>query len=68
MTPMPAMPDPLRPSPGWERPERALHFHSMGNLIFDQTDPRNGGALIEVRFYEQGTWSARWIPPGNLFR
>jgi len=59
---------PHRPSPAWERSERALHFHSMGNLIFDQTDPRNGGGLIEVRFYEQGTWSARWIPLGNLFR
>lgn len=59
---------PHRPSPGWERSERALHFHSLGNLIFDQIDPRNGGGLIEMRFFEQGTWAARWIPLGNLFK
>ncbi|TAG08285.1 MAG: hypothetical protein EAZ42_11310 [Verrucomicrobia bacterium] len=39
----------------------------MGNLIFDQTDPRNGGGLIELRFFEQGTWATRWIPLGNLY-
>jgi len=59
---------PHRPSPGWERSPQALHFHSLGNLIFDQIDPKNGGGLVEVRFFEQGTWAARWIPLGNLFR
>jgi poly-gamma-glutamate synthesis protein (capsule biosynthesis protein) len=58
---------PHRPSPGWERSGRALHFHSLGNLIFDQTDPANGGGLVELRFFEQDTWTARWIPLGNLF-
>jgi hypothetical protein len=31
------------------------------------TDPKNTGGLIELRFFEQGTWSARWIPLGNLY-
>ncbi|WP_338287909.1 AmmeMemoRadiSam system protein B [Luteolibacter sp. LG18] len=58
---------PHRPSPGWERSERSLRFYSMGNLIFDQSEPANGGGLVEVRFFEQGTWAARWIPLGNLY-
>ena len=58
---------PHRPSPAWERSARSLRFPSMGNLIFDQTDLHNSGGLIEIRFFEQGTWAARWIPLGNLF-
>lgn len=58
---------PHRPSPGWERGARSLRFFSLGNLIFDQLDPKNGGGLVEVRFFEQGTWTARWHPLGNLF-
>ena len=58
---------PHRPSPGWERSDKALHFHSLGNLIFDQTDPLNTGGLVELRFFEQGTWAVRWIPLGNIF-
>lgn len=59
---------PHRPSPGWDVSPGSLRFFSMGNLIFDQTDPANTGGLIEVRFFEQGTWTARWIPLGNLYR
>ena len=59
---------PHRPSPGWDASPASLRFFSMGNLIFDQTDPANTGGLVEVRFFEQGTWSARWIPLGNLYR
>lgn len=58
---------PHRPSLGWDHSEKSLRFHSMGNLIFDQSDPANGGGLVEVRFFEQGTWAARWIPLGNLY-
>lgn len=58
---------PHRPSPGWERGEKSLRFPSLGNLIFDQIDPKNTGGLIEVRFFEQGTWAARWQPVGNLY-
>ncbi len=56
-----------RPSPGWERGRGSLRWFSMGNLLFDQNDPRNGGGLIEVRFLDQGTWTARWLPLGNVF-
>ncbi|QUE49815.1 AmmeMemoRadiSam system protein B [Luteolibacter ambystomatis] len=59
---------PHRPSKGWERSEKSLRFYSMGNLIFDQSDPANSGGLVEVRFFEQGTWAARWLPLGNLYR
>ncbi|MGC4014886.1 MAG: AmmeMemoRadiSam system protein B [Luteolibacter sp.] len=59
---------PHRPSSGWERSEKSLRFYSMGNLIFDQSDPENSGGLVEVRFFEQGTWASRWIPLGNLYR
>jgi AmmeMemoRadiSam system protein B len=56
-----------RPSPGWERGAASLRWFSMGNLLFDQNDPRNSGGLIEVRFLDQGTWTARWLPLGNVF-
>lgn len=56
-----------RPSPGWEGGRRSLRWFSMGNLLFDQNDPRNGGGIIEVRFLDQGTWTARWLPLGNVF-
>ena len=56
-----------RPSPGWERGRGSLRWFSMGNLLFDQNDPRNGGGVIEVRFLDQGTWTARWLPLGNVF-
>lgn len=56
-----------RPSPGWERGGGSLRWFSMGNLIFDQNDPRNGGGIIEVCFLDQGTWTARWLPLGNVF-
>jgi len=56
-----------RPSPGWERGAASLRWFSMGNLLFDQNDPRNSGGIIEVRFLDQGTWTARWLPLGNVF-
>ena len=59
---------PHRPSPGWDYSPKSLRFFSMGNLIFDQLDPANTGGLIGVRFFEQGTWAARWIPLGNIYQ
>lgn len=56
-----------RPSPGWERSTASLRWFSMGNLLFDQNDVRNGGGIIEVRLLDQGTWTARWLPLGNVF-
>jgi poly-gamma-glutamate synthesis protein (capsule biosynthesis protein) len=58
---------PHRPSPGWELGGGALRFYSLGNLLFDQSDVRNTGGLVEVRFFKQGTWTARWLPLGNLY-
>jgi poly-gamma-glutamate synthesis protein (capsule biosynthesis protein) len=58
---------PHRPSPEWDNSTQSLRFFSMGNLIFDQLDPLNSGGLIEVRFFDQGTWFARWIPIGNPY-
>jgi AmmeMemoRadiSam system protein B len=58
---------PHRPSPDWERTPGSLRRFSLGNLVFDQLDPANGGGLVEVRFFEQGTWAARWHPLGNLY-
>jgi AmmeMemoRadiSam system protein B len=57
---------PHRPSPAWENSGVSLRRYSLGNLLFDQTDPKNTGGLVEVRFFHQGTWSARWIPLENL--
>jgi poly-gamma-glutamate capsule biosynthesis protein CapA/YwtB (metallophosphatase superfamily) len=59
---------PHRPSPGWESGAGALRFHSLGNLLFNQSDPRHTGGLVELRFFKQGTWTARWLPLGNLYR
>jgi len=56
-----------RPSQEWESGSSSLRWFSMGNMLFDQNDNRNGGGLIEVRFLDQGTWTARWIPLGNLY-
>jgi AmmeMemoRadiSam system protein B len=41
--------------------------YSLGNFIFDQYDPRVSGTLIEVRFFEQGTYALRLHTVGNLY-
>jgi AmmeMemoRadiSam system protein B len=41
---------------------------SLGNLLFDQSQEERGGVLLEVRFFEQGTFATRVIPVGNLYR
>jgi len=58
---------PHRPSPRWFLGERSLQFPSLGNLLFDQSNPLNSGGLVELRFFPQGTFAARWIPLGNLY-
>ncbi len=58
---------PHRPSPRWILGKRSLAFPSLGNLLFDQPDPRNTGGFVELRFFPQGTAAARWIPIGNLY-
>jgi len=44
-----------------------LVAHSLGNFLFDQSAPRSGGGLLEVRTFGQGTLFARSIPLPNLF-
>jgi AmmeMemoRadiSam system protein B len=41
--------------------------YSVGNFIFDQHDPRVSGALVEVRFFKQGTYALRVHRVGNLY-
>lgn len=59
---------PHRPSPRWFLGRHSLRFPSLGNLLFDQPQPANTGGLVELRFFPQGTFAARWIPLGNLYQ
>ena len=47
----------------WKRRD-GLVVWSLGNFIFDQ--PRGNGALVEIRFFKNGTYSSRRINLGNL--
>jgi hypothetical protein len=40
---------------------------SLGNFIFDQSKPGISGALLEARFFPQGTYFLKWHPLGNLY-
>lgn len=42
-------------------------IHSLGNFIFDQNGPKASGALLEVTFFEQGTFATRLVPIPNLY-
>jgi poly-gamma-glutamate synthesis protein (capsule biosynthesis protein) len=41
---------------------------SLGNFLFDQDRPEADGALLEVRFFRQGTYALRLIRLGNPYR
>lgn len=41
--------------------------HSLGNFIFDQSGPKASGALLEVTFFDQGTFATRLVPIPNLY-
>lgn len=56
------------PSLTWAEQDGSLVYHSLGNLLFDQVAAERGGMLLELRFFEQGTFSTRLIPVGNLYR
>lgn len=45
----------------------ALLAYSLGNFLFDQPADRSSGAVLEVRFFPQGTFFARLIPIPNLY-
>ncbi len=41
--------------------------YSLGNFIFDQTAETASGVLLEVRFFDQGTFFSRLIPIPNYY-
>jgi AmmeMemoRadiSam system protein B len=41
--------------------------YSLGNLLFDQFSDRASGAILEVRFFPQGTFFARLVPMPNFY-
>lgn len=43
-----------------------LIFWSLGNFIFDQ--PQGYGALVEIRFFKNGSFASRKIKIGNILR
>lgn len=45
----------------------ALMAYSLGNFLFDQTERRASGTLLEMRVFPQGTFFARLLPLPNLF-
>ena len=44
-----------------------VRVSSLGNFLFDQTATRGSGALVEIRFFRQGTYAMRLMPLPNLF-
>lgn len=44
-----------------------MSVYSLGNFLFDQRSPRGTGALLELRFFKQGTFASRLIPLPNFF-
>lgn len=42
--------------------------YSLGNFLFDQSGDRVSGAILEVRFFPQGTFFARLVPMPNFYR
>jgi AmmeMemoRadiSam system protein B len=44
-----------------------LLLFSLGNLLFDQNGKTSSGGILELRFFKQGTFSARLIPTRNFF-
>lgn len=44
-----------------------LLAYSLGNFLFDQPGARASGAILEVRFFPQGTFFARLVPIPNVY-
>lgn len=44
----------------------AAGVYSLGNFVFDQLSPKTSGALLEARFFAQGTYALRLHALGNL--
>lgn len=45
----------------------SLLAYSLGNFLFDQPGAQSSGAVLEVRFFPQGTFFARLIPIPNFY-
>jgi AmmeMemoRadiSam system protein B len=45
----------------------SLLAYSLGNFLFDQPGAESSGAVLEVRFFPQGTFFARLIPIPNFY-
>jgi len=45
----------------------SLLAYSLGNFLFDQPGANVSGAVLEVRFFPQGTFFARLIPIPNFY-
>jgi poly-gamma-glutamate synthesis protein (capsule biosynthesis protein) len=45
----------------------ALLAYSLGNFLFDQPGDKSTGAVLEVRFFPQGTFFTRLIPIPNFY-
>ncbi|MGE5260141.1 MAG: AmmeMemoRadiSam system protein B [Actinomycetota bacterium] len=41
--------------------------YSLGNFLFDQRSDRSSGAILEVRFFPQGTFFARLVTIPNFY-
>ncbi|MEO6395641.1 MAG: AmmeMemoRadiSam system protein B [Devosia sp.] len=46
---------------------RSQLVYSLGNFLFDQSEARGSGALLELRVFKQGTIAIRPVPIPNLF-
>jgi poly-gamma-glutamate capsule biosynthesis protein CapA/YwtB (metallophosphatase superfamily) len=46
---------------------RATVAYSLGNFLFDQFDRRASSAVLEVRFFPQGTFFVRLVQMPNFF-
>jgi poly-gamma-glutamate synthesis protein (capsule biosynthesis protein) len=42
--------------------------YGLGNFIFDQFEPPSSDALLEVRFFPQGTFFARLVPMPDFYQ
>ena len=45
----------------------SLLAYSLGNFLFDQPGSRASGAVLELRFFPQGTFFARQVAIPNFY-
>jgi AmmeMemoRadiSam system protein B len=46
---------------------QGLVAYSLGNFVFDQFNDRASSAILQVRFFSQGTFFARLVPIPNVY-